>query len=137
MDMRYIDHNLWNLPDSGIPPRNRLWTRTLAPLPDEPVAHACALAYLTDFPMYEPVLFPGGMDWQRMLAGQGIYGASLDHTIWFHRPARVDGWVLLEQYSPIATGSRGLCRAEAYQPGVGLVATVVQEMAWVKAAPRQ
>jgi acyl-CoA thioesterase-2 len=134
MDVRYVDHNLWHLPAEGAPPRNRLWLRTLAPLPDDPVAHAAALAYVTDFPMYEPVLFPGGMDWRRMLAGQGLYGASLDHVIWFHRPARLDEWVLMEQVSPVATRSRALCRAEVFAPGTGLVATVVQEMAWVRAA---
>lgn len=137
MDLRYIDQTPWTLPPEGAPPRNRLWARTLAALPaGDPVAHAAALTYVTDFPMYEPVLFPSGMDWQRMISGQGVYGASLDHAVWFHRPARLDDWVLLEQYSPIATRSRGLCRAEVYQPGAGLVATVVQEMAWVRAATR-
>ena len=136
VDMRYIDHAPWTVPPEGAPPRNRLWTRALTSLPDAPHLHAAALAYVTDFPMYEPVLFPGGMDWKRMIAGDGVYGASLDHALWFHRPARLDEWVLLEQFSPIATRSRGLCHAEAHVPGVGLVATIVQEMAWVQAAPR-
>ena len=134
MDLRYIDHAPWTVPPEGAPPRNRLWVRTLARLPDDPMLHAVALVYVTDFPMYEPVLFPGGMDWQRMIAGDGMYGASLDHVVWFHRPARLDEWVLLEQSCPIATRSRALCRAEAYVPGTGLVATVAQEMAWVRTA---
>jgi acyl-CoA thioesterase-2 len=132
MDLRYVDHAPWTVPPGGAPPRNRLWVRTLAPLPDDPVAHAVALAYVSDFPMYEPVLFPGGMDWARMIAGEGVYGASLDHVLWFHRPARLDEWVLLEQTCPVATRSRALVRAEAFVPGTGLVASVAQEMAWVQ-----
>ncbi|HTK63227.1 MAG TPA: acyl-CoA thioesterase domain-containing protein [Pseudonocardia sp.] len=136
VDVRYIDHMPWTVPVEGAPPRNRLWTRALAALPDAPHLHAAALAYVSDFPMYEPVLFPGGMDWKRMISGDGVYGASLDHALWFHRPARLDEWVLLEQVAPIATRSRALCRAEAHVPGIGLVATIVQEMTWVQAAPR-
>ena len=33
--------------------------------------------------------------------------ASLDHTIWFHRPFRVDDWWLYDQQSPSASGARG------------------------------
>jgi acyl-CoA thioesterase-2 len=135
VDIRYIDHMPWTVPPKGAAPRNRLWTRALASLPEAPYLHAAALAYISDLPMYEPVLFPGGMDWKRMIAGDGVYGASLDHALWFHRPARSDRWVLLEQVSPVATRSRALCRAEAFVPGVGLVATIVQEMAWVQSAP--
>lgn len=134
VDMRYVDQAPWALPAQGAPARNRLWMRIPTALPDGAAVHATALTFATDFPMFEPVLFPGGMDWQRMISGDGVYGASLDHSLWFHRPARLDEWVLLEMFSPIATRSRGLCRAEAHVPGVGLVATVVQEMAWVESS---
>ena len=136
VDIRYVDQSPWTLPAEGAPARNRLWMRIPAALPDRAAVHAAALTFATDFPMFEPVLFPGGLDWQRLISGDGVYGASLDHALWFHRPAKLDEWVLLEQFSPIATRSRGLCRAEAHVPGAGLVATVVQEMTWVEAAPR-
>ena len=53
--------------------------------------------------------------------------ASLDHTIWFHRPFRADEWWLYEQYSPSAQGGRGLALGEVYTPDGTLVATVAQE----------
>jgi acyl-CoA thioesterase-2 len=52
---------------------------------------------------------------------------SLDHSVWFHRPARVDGWLLSELW-PVSTGSsRGLCTGSVYTPDGVLVASVSQE----------
>ncbi len=53
--------------------------------------------------------------------------ASLDHTIWFHRPFRADEWWLYDQWSPAAHGGRGLAFAEVYTQDGTLVATVAQE----------
>jgi acyl-CoA thioesterase-2 len=81
--------------------------------------------------MFEPVLFPHALPWRQVISGDNVYGASLDHARWFHRPARSDDWLLLEQLSPVAAGGRGLCRAEVRSPAGALVATVVQEIALV------
>ena len=35
-----------------------------------------------------------------------IIGASLDHAMWFHRPFRVDDWLLHDRDSPAARGWR-------------------------------
>ncbi len=53
--------------------------------------------------------------------------ASLDHTIWFHRPFRMDEWLLFSMESPNASGGRGLCFAHVYDRQGALVATVAQE----------
>ena len=42
--------------------------------------------------------------------------ASLDHTIWFHRPFRADEWWLYDQWSPSAPGGRGLASAGSSRP---------------------
>jgi acyl-CoA thioesterase-2 len=52
--------------------------------------------------------------------------ASLDHAMWFHRPFDVNRWLLYEQQSPSAQGSRNLNLGKIYQDGI-LVATVAQE----------
>jgi acyl-CoA thioesterase-2 len=53
--------------------------------------------------------------------------ASLDHTIWFHRPFRMDQWLRFEMESPNASGGRGLCLAYVYDSEGALVATLAQE----------
>jgi acyl-CoA thioesterase-2 len=53
--------------------------------------------------------------------------ASLDHAMWFHRPARVDEWLLYVQDSPNARGARGLSLGKIFNRKGELVATVAQE----------
>jgi acyl-CoA thioesterase-2 len=53
--------------------------------------------------------------------------ASLDHSVWFHRPFRADEWWLYDQVSPSASGGRGLVLAKVYTQDGSLVATVAQE----------
>ncbi|MGE1104352.1 acyl-CoA thioesterase, partial [Peribacillus simplex] len=39
---------------------------------------------------------------------------SLDHAMWFHRPCRLDDWLLYTQDSPSASGARGLTRGNIF-----------------------
>jgi acyl-CoA thioesterase-2 len=47
--------------------------------------------------------------------------------MWFHRPVRVDSWLLHDQESPSASGGRGLGRGRVFATDGSLVATTVQE----------
>ncbi|HXA47058.1 MAG TPA: acyl-CoA thioesterase II, partial [Burkholderiaceae bacterium] len=62
-----------------------------------------------------------------MIGDQRLQIASLDHTIWFHRPFRMDDWLLFSMESPNASGGRGLNFAYVYDRHGALVATVAQE----------
>lgn len=53
--------------------------------------------------------------------------ASLDHVMWFHRPLRIDDWLLHVIDSPSATGSRGLVRGRVFDRAGRLVASTSQE----------
>jgi acyl-CoA thioesterase-2 len=75
------------------------------------------------------------------MAGKIVLGSSLDHTIWFHRPARLDDWLLLELFAPVAHASRAFIRGELRAPSGHLVASVAQEVVFVnprssRGAPR-
>ena len=129
VDLRYVDRVPWE--PGPAEARNRLWMRAATRLPDVRAVHAAALAFATDLPMFEPVLFPHGLDWAEMIAGRSVYGASLDHALWFHRPARADTWQLLVQVSPVSARDRGFCRAEVRSEDGRLVATVAQEIGFV------
>ena len=54
--------------------------------------------------------------------------ASLDHTIWFHRPFRADEWHVYDMTCHSFVGSRGLSIGHVFTAGGAHVATVAQEV---------
>ena len=72
--------------------------------------HRAALAYLSDLTIQESILRAHGVAW----ATPGLKVASLDHAMWWHRPGRVDEWMLYVQESPSARGGRGLATGRIY-----------------------
>ena len=105
------------------PPRQQVWFRADGELPEDPLLHACVLAYASDMTLLDSVLLPHGIRW----TDEEFMGASLDHAMWFHRPFRTDRWLLYDQASPSATGARGLSRGEIFDRDGRLVVSVVQE----------
>ncbi len=53
--------------------------------------------------------------------------ATIDHSMWFHRPFRMDEWLLFAIESPSASGARGFVRGELYNQQGDLVASATQE----------
>ena len=105
------------------PPRQLLWFRAAAPLPDAPALHRCVLAYASDMSLLDTSLLPHGYN----LFAPELQLASLDHAIWFHRPFRADEWLLYAQDSPSLSGSRGFNRGAIFRRDGVLAASVAQE----------
>lgn len=59
--------------------------------------------------------------------GHDLVAASVDHAMWFHRPFRIDEWVLYDCASPSATGGRRLATGRFFSRDGWLIASVVQE----------
>ena len=104
-------------------PRQQVWMRTDGALPDDPMLHACAVTFASDFTLLDSVLLAHGKAWGR----NEIRGASLDHAMWFHRPFRADEWLLYDQESATASGARGLARGHIFAADGRLAVSVVQE----------
>lgn len=115
------------LPPAGRDPadlgRTRVWMRARSPLPQEPLMHSVALAYASDMTLIETAVRAHGLPYVR----HGLALVSLDHSMWFHRPCRVDEWLLIETTSPSAAGGRGLAVGHIFSAEGVLVATVSQE----------
>lgn len=99
----------------------QVWFRHRDRLPDDPVLHICALAYMSDLTLL-------GTSWsihpdQR----DHLQVASLDHAMWFMRPFRADEWLLYDQSSPSAGAGRSLTQGKIYNQRGDLVAAVMQE----------
>ena len=105
------------------PPRQSFWVRSNGPLPDAPLLHACVLAYASDFSLLSTALRPHGVSWLT----PGLAVASIDHALWFHRPFRVDDWLLYAMDSPTAQSGRGLSRGQFFDRAGRLVVSVAQE----------
>lgn len=106
-----------------MPPRRQLWHRAASRLPDDPAVHCYLLAYASDFNFLTTAMQPHGVSW----LSPGMQVASLDHAMWFHRPFRLDDWLLYDVDSPSASGSRGLALGRFYARDGTLVASVAQE----------
>ncbi len=105
------------------PPHRQAWFRAVRALPDDPALHRVLLAYVSDFHLLVTSLQPHGASWLT----PGLQVASLDHAIWFHRPARVDRWLLYDIHSPSASGARGLAMGRFFTRDGVHVATTMQE----------
>lgn len=114
-------HNL--LDPRPAPARRQLWYRAIGRLPDDPAVHRTLLAYASDFNFLITAMLPHGVSWLT----PGMQVASLDHAMWFHRPFRMDEWLLYDVESPSACGARGLVSGRFYTRDGLLVASVVQE----------
>jgi len=104
-------------------PRRRLWIRAVGEMGDDPLHHQALLAYASDYGLLGAALRPHGLSIQQ----PKVMVASLDHAIWFHRPCRVDDWLLYDIDSPFAGGARAFTRGAFYTRDGRLVASVAQE----------
>jgi acyl-CoA thioesterase II len=128
LEVRYLGNSAnvgaYNLKDDpSRPARAQLWIRVNGRLPDDSNVHLAAFTYASDLTLLGATLVPHGIT----IANPGLQPASLDHTIWFHRPFRADEWWLYDQWSPSASGARGLALARVFTEDGTLVATVAQE----------
>ena len=105
------------------PPSRQVWFRAVDELPDDERLHRRLLAYLSDYFLLDTATLPHGSVFLR----NTLVMASIDHAMWFHRPLRVDDWLLYAVESPSASGARGFARASVYARDGRLVASTAQE----------
>jgi acyl-CoA thioesterase II len=104
-------------------PTKYLWLRSEGEMPDDPIHHQALLAYASDYGLLGAALLPHGLSFQQ----PRLQAATLDHSLWFHRPFRVDDWLLYSMDSPTAAGARAFTRGSIYTRDGRLVASTAQE----------
>ena len=100
-----------------------VWFRSNGSLPDDPLLHACIVAYASDLTLLDTAVMPHQVSY----TDDSFQVASLDHAMWFHRPFRADDWLLYHQKSPSAQGARGIAEGFIYARDGHLCVTVIQE----------
>ncbi len=105
------------------PPLRRTWVRAVGTLGDESLEHQALLAYASDYGLLGAALNPHGVSFR----DPRLMVASLDHSLWLHRPFRMDDWLLYIAEGPVSAGGRGFARGTFFTRDGRLVASTAQE----------
>jgi len=97
--------------------------RSVGSMGNRPQEHQAVLAYASDYGLLRSALDPHGVSYR----DPRLMVASLDHSIWFHRPFRMDEWLLHVSESPVSAGARGFARGTFFTRDGELVASTAQE----------
>lgn len=124
IEWRYTNDPAWVMRDKGGRlAYNRVWVKADGLVPDDPVLHTATMVYSSDTTVLDSIITTHGLSW----GVDRIFAATINHTVWFHRQANLNDWVLYSTSSPVATDSRGLGTGHFFDRAGQVIATVVQE----------
>jgi len=119
-----------DLADPGVGPARLDWWSRTPPLGavgsvPERALHQALLAHATDLTLIGTALrpFEGVSQADSTVT---LQTAVTSHTLWFHRPFRVDEWLLVTQEAPVVAHGRSFGRGDVFS-GDALVASFAQE----------
>ncbi|WP_028116879.1 acyl-CoA thioesterase II [Ferrimonas senticii] len=121
IEIRVAESKTQRLTDRS--PTRNIWMRANGALADDQSLHQFLLSYASDFNFLTTALKPHGIEW---LSGE-VKAATIDHSMWFHRPVKFDDWLLFSIDSPSTSNARGLVRGQIFNRDGQLVASAVQE----------
>lgn len=106
---------------------NPVWVRFMAPVteavgPSQPISRSL-LAYASDMGLVSTGYLPH----QHEIDRSQLQLASLDHSLWIHRPVPIDQWLLFHKRTSIAQGARALVHADFFSSDGQLIASATQE----------
>lgn len=77
-------------------PHRYVWFRANGNMPNDQRIHQYLLGYASDFNFLPTALQPHGVGFLE----PGMQVATIDHSMWFHRPFRMDDWLLYAVETP-------------------------------------
>lgn len=104
----------------------RLWTRVEEPLPDDPALHQALLAFASELTLIGTALLPHE-GWSQRDAHAALRTSVLAHAVHFHRPFRLDEWLLIDQSSPAASTGSAFGSGHVFDTTGQVVASFEQE----------
>jgi len=104
-------------------PVRQVWMKANGKMPADLHVHQYLLGYASDFNFLPVALQPHGIGFLE----PGMQVATIDHSMWFHRPFDMNDWLLYSVESTSASSARGFVRGEFYSRDGVLVASTVQE----------
>ena len=103
--------------------RSSVWLKIDDDLGENPLMHAAAIAYLSDHNPMDAIVssHPQRLSWEQMMT------ASLDHNVWFHRPAKATDWLLFDMRGHGLSNARGMATGLVHHIDGTHIATIAQE----------
>ncbi len=101
-------------------PRLEAWFRPTGDVPDEPLIHKALVGFASDRALMSVAMKP------HRDAGN-VKGATLNHTIWFHRTVRLDNWHSYAMQSPSLADGRGMIHGAIHDESGRHIASTAQE----------
>lgn len=117
---KYINNPFKGQP---LPAEQFSWVKSNGLVPKDLRIQQCLLAYFSDFHCLLTALHPHSKGFLQ----PGMKVATIDHSIWFHRPFDLNNWLLHAIESTNAFGARGLARGQIFDQQGNLIATTQQE----------
>lgn len=99
------------------------WLQLIDDLPDSPLFRQSALSYMSDFGLLGTAREIHGLGFRT----PGLFIASLDHAVWFHRDFALTDWLLHAMECSSTGHSRGFVRGRIFRQSGELIASVAQE----------
>lgn len=124
IEWRYTNDPAWVMRSKGERLSfNRVWLKAAGVMPEDPILHAAAMVYSSDTTVLDSIITTHGLSW----GYDRIFAATVNHSVWFHRPVNFGDWVLYSTHSPVLADSRGLGTGHFFDRAGQVVATVTTE----------
>ena len=105
-----------------LPPVKHIWYRSTHTLGEDLLKHQCLLAYASDTRFLSTGHLPQGKSFRT-----GLVLASIDHSMWFHRPFNFEDWILVAMESTVSANARAFVRASMFTQDGTLIGSATQE----------
>jgi acyl-CoA thioesterase len=102
--------------------RQRHWVRAPGTPPDDPITNAAVLLMASDVSLVAAAWRP--IDGRSIIDVDTVVSYGLTFTVWFHRPATLARWHLLDATCPVAAAGRSLTFGSWYDADSAPVASV-------------
>lgn len=100
-----------------------VWIKTRHKIDSDPDIHRALLAYISDYGLVTTSLLPHNLEYD----SPNMQLASIDHAMWFHRPFRIDEWIMYKCEPVSTSNARGLARGSFFDMTGNLIASTMQE----------
>ena len=108
------------------PAELKVWMKAPGPLADDVALHQSLLAYFSDLTLIGTAILPHE-GWSQLDCHVALRTSVIAHRLVFHRPFRMDEWLLVAQSSPVASGGSAYGSGHVFTQAGELVASVEQE----------
>jgi len=104
-------------------PVSSVWAKPRFEITTDALLHQMLFAFVSDASILQSAIQPHALKWDE----PGLTIATMNHSLWFHRPLDISDWLLMHSVSPSTSAGRAFSTADSFSRDGTLVATIAQE----------